>query len=213
MGQPAHRFLEEFQLDDTCIMPAKPAVRAAAQRRDRDIDRIAEQVAEAHARGFAEGEAAAQEIAQEKVHQLIEEQASAMQALRRRLGEEFASRLTDELNAQLAQVRARVSAQIATVLLAFMRRRLTEDMIFQMAGEIAGILESDRALVVDVHGPLELAETVRAVFEARHAADDPGMASRVRYRVSDSPELVVTCDDSIIETRLSEWIERLREAR
>jgi len=140
----------------------------------------------------------AQEIAVEREHH-----ASELNALRAMLGEEAGAKIA----AGLGKIEERVVALTTSVATRILGVSLTEDLqrrsIDQLARLIREAMEDREAVRVRISGAPLLFEALKAALGDR--------AAGFEFSESESFDLSVSIDESIFETRLSEWSDALAE--
>jgi hypothetical protein len=151
-----------------------------------------------HAAGVAEGEA---KLAEERVRSAI------------RLGEERskwsdqqAVAIVNGFTAACREIETNIASSVARILLPFLAEAVRDKAIGTLVEQIASLTSSSPAPAFRVTGPSELIDLVKVQLDA---AGRQG----IEYQTADTAEVRVLADQTTIETQLSTWIERLKEAR
>lgn len=162
----------------------------------------AEKIEAAYQRGQAEGRAAAQaehdaKTAEEKIRYGIRMTAER-QCWVREQGTLLADRIADscrELEYGLAETVAQI---LEPFLISVLRQRAVSSFTEQLKA-----LLSDRAMpVLRINAPPDLIEALRVKLGAA--------APTIEYVPSDHPEIHVVADQTVIETQIQAWIDRIR---
>ena len=151
-----------------------------------------------HAAGVAEGDA---RVAEERVRSAI------------RLGEERA-KWSDQQAATIVggfetacrEIETNIASSVALILLPFLADAVRDKAIGSLVEQIAALTGNSPVPVFKVTGPSELLELVKTQL---------GTARRTgfEYEAADTFEVRVVADQTVIETQITAWSERLKEAR
>lgn len=151
-----------------------------------------------HAAGVAEGEA---RLAEERVRSAI------------RLGEERAKwsdqqavAIVNGFGAACREIEANIASSVARILLPFLAEAVRDKAIGSLVEQIAALTGNSPVPVFKVTGPGELLDLVRAQLEASRRTG-------IEYEPAETFEVRVVADQTVIETQISAWSERLNEAR
>ncbi len=151
-----------------------------------------------HAAGVAEGEAM---LAEERVRSAI------------RLGEERAKwsdqqavAIVNGLEAACRELETNIASSVARILLPFLADAVRDKAIGSLVEQIAALTGNSPVPVFKITGPGELLDLVRAQLEAARRTG-------IEYEAAESLEVRVVADQTVIETQISAWSERLKEAR
>jgi len=151
-----------------------------------------------HAAGVAEGES---RIAEERVRSAI------------RLGEERAKWSDQQAVAVVSgfetacrEIETNIASSVARILLPFLADAVRDKAIGSLVEQIAALTGNSPVPVFKVTGPSELLELVKTQL---------GTARRTgfEYEAADTFEVRVVADQTVIETQITAWSERLKEAR
>lgn len=166
-----------------------------------DIDTI---VAEA----VAQAEASLAERLETEFAERLEAQASAhaeeLERLRREAGEATGMRIADEFAALEKRLSAYTSDVVARLLAPVMTEDLQRKAVASLASVIDAAIRDSGAVRIRVRGPLSLFE----MLEARLGEH----SGRVEFTETQALDLQVAVDESLYETRLSEWSQSLARA-
>jgi hypothetical protein len=123
----------------------------------------------------------------------------------RRFAEATADALVQGLAEGLAAIEAMLSEHVARALSRFLAGAVRERALGELAQTVAGLLATAACTKVRITGPEALIERFRARLGDVKAAVD---------LVVDSgrSDLAVTLDDTIVETRIADWMDRLSAA-
>jgi len=151
-----------------------------------------------HAAGVAEGEAS---LAEERVRSAI------------RLGEERAKwsdqqavAIVSGFEAACREIETNIASSVARILLPFLADAVRDKAVGSLVEQIAALTGNSPVPVFKVTGPSELLDLVRVQLEA---ARRTGIA----YEAAETLEVRVVADQTVIETQITAWSERLKEAR
>ncbi|MBR0860183.1 hypothetical protein [Bradyrhizobium liaoningense] len=151
-----------------------------------------------HAAGVAEGDA---RVAEERVRSAI------------RLGEER-SKWSDQqavaivsgFEAACREIETNIASSVARILLPFLADAVRDKAIGSLVEQIAALTGNSPVPVFKVTGPSELLGLVRTQLEAARYTG-------IVYEAAETPEVRVVADQTVIETQIATWSERLKEAR
>jgi hypothetical protein len=150
------------------------------------------------AAGVAEGEA---KLAEERVRSAI------------RLGEERskwsdqqAVAIVNGFEAACREIETNIASSVARILLPFLADAVRDKAIGSLVEQIAALTGNSPVPVFKVTGPGELLDLVRAQLEAARRTG-------IEYEAAETLEVRVVADQTVIETQISAWSERLQEAR
>ncbi|MBH5402318.1 hypothetical protein HZZ13_31685 [Bradyrhizobium sp. CNPSo 4010] len=151
-----------------------------------------------HAAGVAEGDA---KLAEERVRSAI------------RLGEERAKwsdqqavAIVSGFEAACREIESNIASSVARILLPFLTDAVRDKAIGSLVEQIAALTGSSSAPAFKVTGPSELLDLVKTQLEASRRTG-------IVYEAAETLEVRVVADQTVIETQISAWSERLKEAR
>ena len=151
-----------------------------------------------HAAGVAEGDA---KLAEERVRSAI------------RLGEERAKwsdqqavAIVGGFEAACREIETNIASSVARILLPFLTDAVRDKAIGSLVEQIAALTGSSSAPAFKVTGPSELLDLVKTQLEASRRTG-------IAYQAAETLEVRVVADQTVIETQISAWSERLKDAR
>ncbi|MCK1388067.1 hypothetical protein [Bradyrhizobium sp. 21] len=151
-----------------------------------------------HSAGVAEGDA---RIAEERVRSAI------------RLGEERAKwsdqqavAIVDGFEMACREIETNIASSVARILLPFLADAVRDKAIGSLVEQIAALTGNSPVPVFKVTGPSELLDLVKTQLEKARRTG-------IEYEAADTFEVRVVADQTVIETRITAWSERLKEAR
>ncbi|MBR0784307.1 hypothetical protein [Bradyrhizobium iriomotense] len=176
------------------LQPAPPAPEAEAP----PVNLLEDAYRRGHAAGVAEGDA---RVAEERVRSAI------------RLGEER-SKWSDQqavaivggFEAACREIETNIASSVARILLPFLADAVRDKAVGSLVEQIAALTGNSPVPVFKVTGPSELLDLVRTQLEASRRTG-------VEYEVAETSEVRVVADQTVIETQITAWGERLKEAR
>jgi flagellar biosynthesis/type III secretory pathway protein FliH len=151
-----------------------------------------------HTAGLAEGES---KLAEERVRSAI------------RLGEERAKwsdqqavAIVNGFDTACREIESNIASSVARILLPFLADAVRDKAIGSLVEQIAALTSNSPVPVFRVTGPRDLIDLVRTQL-------DLAGRSGVEYQSADTVEVRVLADQTTIETQISTWVDRLKEAR
>jgi hypothetical protein len=151
-----------------------------------------------HAAGAAEGDA---RVAEERVRSAI------------RLGEERAKwsdqqavAIVSGFETACREIESNIASSVARILLPFLADAVRDKAIESLVQQIASLTGNSPVPVFKVTGPRELLDLVRTQLEASRRTG-------IEYEAAETSEVRVVADQTVIETQISAWSERLKDAR
>lgn len=151
-----------------------------------------------HAAGVAEGDA---RIAEERVRSAI------------RLGEERAKwsdqqavTIVSGFETACREIETNIASSVARILLPFLADAVRDKAIGSLVEQIAALTGNSPVPVFKVTGPSELLDLVKKQLETARRTG-------IEYEAADTFEVRVVADQTVIETQITAWSERLKEAR
>jgi hypothetical protein len=150
------------------------------------------------AAGVAEGDA---KLAEERVRSAI------------RLGEERAKwsdqqavAIVSGFEAACREIETNIASSVARILLPFLAEAVRDKAIGSLVEQIGALTGNSSVPAFKVTGPSELLGLVRTQLEASRRTG-------IAYEAAETVEVRVVADQTVIETQISAWSERLKEAR
>jgi hypothetical protein len=130
-----------------------------------------------------------------------------------RLGEERAKwsdqqavAIVNGFTAACHELETNVASSVARILQQFLADAVRDKAVAALVQQISGLMSDSSPPVFRISGPADLLELVKAQL-------DQARRMSIDYQVADALEIRVAADQTVIETQMSAWIERLKEAR
>ncbi|MGX7708853.1 hypothetical protein [Methylobacterium sp. Gmos1] len=175
---------------------ASPLVKPAAVKRETPEERAA-LLAAAEERGRQQGLAEAREEAAIARHHAAEAAEARLAEARRHWNEAEAEALADGFAASLRALDAALSDRIARLLVPVLTDALRRQAVAELSGALARLLAEPQAANVRVSGP----EDLLAALAGRLGP----LAASVSFTASETPEVQVSADQTVIDTQLGAW--------
>jgi hypothetical protein len=211
MARPIHHFLREFASgEDASPASAQPAVPKAAPTRGAvpAPDMLASRLQESYQQGVAAGRAQERQEIETQTAELSIDFERRVEELRGRFSKVLAEQLADEVRVGIERARLAISTHAATALMPFLRAGVTEAAIASFVAELGDMVEFTEGVAIEVACPRELVEPVReALGDAMGRRGAP--PGSIRCTAGDTAEVRVKVNDTVIETRLADWLSRL----
>jgi hypothetical protein len=203
MARPIANYLVRFGPGEAAIEIPEEHVFIASAPAEEPEDPT-DLVEEARARGYAEGYDAAKaeeavRVAQEQL-EFDEKLAAARQAWTTEEGDKLVERIT----AAGQQLEAEIAKCVDGILRPFLVETLRRQAVEELARDVAVLLADDKHAVISISGAEDLLAAVRSKLPASNAAID--------YVPNESVDVCVVARQTIIETRIAAWLERLQAA-
>jgi hypothetical protein len=113
--------------------------------------------------------------------------------------------LIGHLSDGLAEIERALSDQTARVLARFLDKAVRERALGELSETVAALIAGGGAVTVKIVGPEPLLARLRQLL-------DTSTMPTVDLVVGTTPEVTVTIDDTIIETHVSAWMDRINAA-
>ena len=113
--------------------------------------------------------------------------------------------LLGHLSDGLARIERTLCEEAAHVLARFLDTAVRERALAELSETVAALVAGAGAVTVKVAGPEPLLERLREGFDASRMP-------AIELTVNSAPEVTVTIDDTIIETRIAAWMNRVNAA-
>jgi hypothetical protein len=165
---------------------------------------MAARVAEAVARGHEEGRAVAEEEFQARLEAQREELEQRLSSERQAWIEQAGETLVERMLAAMRDMEARISESTARILRPLLAAQLRRQAVTELSALVRTTASRDRGATLAVSGPDDLIAVLREKL-----AD---ATAEVTFSVSETPDVQVTLDHTVLQTRLQEWAERIDEA-
>jgi hypothetical protein len=163
-----------------------------------------EKIAEAYQRGQRDGRAAAIAEYDARVTELASRGEKQLTDERSRWNTEQAEPIAAGLSRGFQELESRLAGSIARLLEPLVGRMIMRQAVDAFVGELAALVSDPANPPLQIRGPGDLLALVR-----RKAIEGP---VQVRYVPDDSCEVRVACDQTVVETHLRGWSERLKAA-
>jgi flagellar biosynthesis/type III secretory pathway protein FliH len=175
---------------------ASPLVKPAATKRETPEERAA-LLAAAEERGRQQGLAQAREEAEIARQHAAHAAEARLAEARRHWSEAEAEALADGFAAALRALDATLSDRIARLLVPVLTDALRRQAVAELSGALARLLAEPQAAHVRVSGP----EDLLAALAARLGP----LAASVSFTASETAEVQVSADQTVIDTQLGAW--------
>jgi hypothetical protein len=213
MARPIHHFLREFASGDggastPVQVSVQKAVPAPAAQSAPAPDMLAQRLQDSYQKGVAAGRAQERQEIETQTAELSIDFERRLEEVRSVFSKALAEQLADEVRVGIERARLAISTHVATALVPVLRTSVTKIAIASFVEELSDMVELTDGMTIDVACPRELVEPVReALGEAMGRRGAP--AGSVRCLPGDVAEVRVKINDTVIETRLAEWLSRL----
>lgn len=158
---------------------------------------IEARIADAHARGVLEGQAAGQVETDAALARQAGDAARALKTERERWSEAEGARLSGLVMDALADLEQRIAEQVARCLKPVLTDGIRLRTVEQLSSTLNDLLRKGEYVAISISGPEDLLAAVKARLGAQHAG--------LTFAPSDSADLVVSADETILETRIAAW--------
>jgi hypothetical protein len=158
---------------------------------------IEARIADAHARGVLEGHAAAQVENDAALARQIAEAAQALKKDRQRWSETEGTRLSGLMTDAMADLEQRIANQVARCLKQVLDDGIRQRAVAQLSVALDDLLRKGEYAAISISGPDDLLAAMQAKLDAHHP--------RLTFIPSDGTDLVVSADETILETRIAAW--------
>ena len=212
MRQPAHKFLQEFSIDEAdwpqpVVLQLKPREAVEPQQ----VSGASARIGEAYAKGYEEGRSSARAEAETEIAQLTAAFELRIEEIKSIFSRDVAKMLSTELRRHLDEIHATLEDQVVNAMLPTLRHALSERSIREMAMALRDLAKDSDAVVIELEGPDDLVEQVWARFrelDQGRSSDEP----IVRFNPGQATELRASVNGTTIESRLFDWMRKLEEA-
>lgn len=212
MVRPIRYFLSEFSSGGEATpvsSSARPPMPAGAQLAESvpGPDPLASRLQECFQQGVAVGRAKERQEFETQTAELSIDFERRLEELRSGLSNTLAERLVEEVRAGIERARADISTRVAASLVPFLRDSVTRAAMESFVAEVGGLVDLTGGLEIQVSCPREFLEPVRSALE--NVMAERGVPGRLRCVAGDTAELRASIDDSVVETRLADWLSTL----
>ena len=104
------------------------------------------------------------------------------------------------------ELETNIASSVARILQPFLIDAVRDKAVAALVEQIAALTCSSPVPMFKIAGPSDLLDLVRAQLDKAHRTG-------IEYQVADSFEIRVVADQTVIETQISVWTARLKEAR
>lgn len=191
------------KVTDTFFRAVTPEGEALPPKPPEPAIDIAEITREAEARGRAAGEAAARAVAAQEAQAAEAQFAERLAAARAEWTETEGARLAQALTEGIAQMESRLSAAIAPILLPFLRVEIARQALDDLAALMGPMLAREDRPVLKISGPADLLERLKA-----RLGDPPACV----FEAGAGVDVCVVAGETVLETQISAWAERLAQS-
>ena len=215
MEKPLHAYLEEFpshaplERETVAARFQNPSATSALPARETPVDA---RIAAAHAKGLDVGQASARARFDDETAALRADFAQQIAETKTAYSQSIAQAVVSTIIAQVDDLRARLVEQMTAAVMPVLRHALTEAAVRDLAAELHDLIGDAETLTVDISGPADLLERIWETYLERRSATMGGPIPVVRFSTGPTTDVRITIDDSIVESRLFEWIGRTMEA-
>ncbi|QOZ28788.1 hypothetical protein [Bradyrhizobium sp. CCBAU 51753] len=196
--KPAEQFARPMEARREPAPAPQPVPMPAPQAEASPVNLLDEAYRRGYSTGVSEGNAS---LAEERVRSAI------------RLGEERAkwsdqqaAVIVNGFAAACRELESNIASSVARILQPFLADAVRDKAVAALVEQIAALTSSSPVPVFKISGPGDLLERVKAQLDA-------AQRTGIDYQATDTVEIRVVADQTVIETQLSAWIERLNEAR
>jgi hypothetical protein len=211
MARPIHHFLREFASGEE-IAPAptqvatQKSVPTPATAPAPDI--LASRLQDSYQQGVAAGRAQERQQIETETAELSIDFERRLEEAKGRFSKALAEQLADEMRVGIERARLAISTHVATALVPFLRAGITQAAVASFVAELSDMVELTEGMTIDVACPRDLAEPLReALGDAMGRRGAP--PGSLRCIPGDVTEVRVKINDTVIETRLADWLSRL----
>ncbi len=202
---PLARLLVEFGNEaDAGRGLTNALVRSVGKASPSVAEDMAARIVEAVARGHEAGRAVAEEEFQARLEAQREEFEQRLASERQAWIEQAGEALVEQMLAAMRDMEARISESTARILRPLLTAQLRRQAVTELSALVRTIVSRDRGATLAVSGPDDLIAVLREKL-----ADT---TAEVTFSVSETPDVQVTLDHTVLQTRLQEWIDRIEEA-
>jgi flagellar biosynthesis/type III secretory pathway protein FliH len=204
MGIPLSRVLLDFGAVQSVLPPAGDGPPGAAAAIHDQAEAVFGKLDEAYARGVASGRAAAEAEHQQRLAEAIARAAEQHAAERALLVSGQAEQLAARLSSAVETSEARIADTVGHILTPFLSAELRNKSVEALAESIGTLLSGGNAVSLRISGPDDLLAALRERLGASPAAID--------WQPGDRADVTVCADDSVIETEIQSWLDRVAGA-
>jgi hypothetical protein len=192
---PVARFLVDFGSKPLpeVVVDALPLSAPGLSEQD-----IAERVDEAYVRGVDEGRRAAEEEGALRVEEQKLATQRAIEAARAAWADEIGPHISAQIESAFDTLQQQIAAAAERALMPFLARAARDEALRQLRATVEGLLAVNPGISLEISGPEDLLDSVRASLPASVAA--------ASFVVTDKADVQLKAGTSLIETRIAAWI-------
>ncbi len=160
-----------------------------------------EQLEEAYARGIEEGKAAAEAEAETRLAEQKAELEQSLAAAREAWCREEGERLVAQLAAAMDQLEERIATAAEQVLRPLLSLAVRDRAVADLRTTLHEMISSNPEIVLEISGPEDLLEAVRASLS--------GSVAAVSYVTTEGLDVQIKAGGAVIETRIAAWLHEI----
>lgn len=204
MARPLTHYLAEFGPKSQARAPSAMEDETGCAPSSEPPERADPSVALQAAReeGMKEGQAAAQAGYEEQLRQEREMFEARLAGERERWIKEESERLGQGIKASFAEIKSYVVDSAGSILAPFITETLRHKMVASLAETIGVLLDGKAQPLIEIHGPEDLLAMLREKLK--------GVSDVIAYCADESIDVRVVAGQTMIETQLEAWLERLK---
>jgi len=164
----------------------------------------ARQLDEAYSRGYEEGKAAAIADMEGQIEQEREHNKKQLELERYTWASRETDALTERIDSGFKEIETKLADIIARILRPFLTEVSRNRAIAELLSALDMILAADEGVTLEISGPEDLLELLREKLNSRNIA--------VLFTPSDEPEVRMVAGQTIVETCLGQWVQRVEES-
>lgn len=175
------------------VWPPEP--QETAEDRQAELDAARES-------GRAEGDAAAREECAAELEEERRAHQQELAAARQKWADEESVALKSALAAGVAEIEEQLAQAVGRVLSHFVIDALRSQMMTELVETLGVLIGSNEAIAIKIDGPADLLASLRGALDETHA--------NITYEVTESVDVSVKAERTVIETQLSAWIAAIK---
>lgn len=196
---PIGSFLVDFGSEAVAAISDEPLHAPAIAADDEDTQ--AQQIEAAYERGREEARAAAQAELEARLEEQRATLEQSLAASREAWCNEEAGRVAEQLKAALGELEDRIAQSVEHVLRPFLIQAVRDKAMAELRTTVRELVAASPGITLEISGPEDLLEAVRSSLS-------PSVAT-VSYVTNEACELAVKAGASVIETRISAWLDQI----
>jgi hypothetical protein len=202
---PISRYLTELPVTRLPVdhAPAQRGTRLARIMDARPEIDPAVEIDKAYRRGLEDGASAARAEYAKQLDDLRHVAAEERVADRLAWAGEEGARLADRMDAAVVEVEGRIAEVVARILEPFLMEQQRRRALNEFVQAITDLTQRQRGLALTITGPEDLLVGISERLNGRVP---------LVLQVTDDPDVRVETDDTVIESRIQDWMNRVAEA-